>query len=68
MGRPSLTLPARIGRPFTTWTHCTSEPLAPELAAEAVAAVERAGFRYVPAATLNGPYTGRHPAFVGSSW
>jgi hypothetical protein len=57
-----------FGLLFTTWSHCEAERLPPEVAAELVGAVERAGFRYVPAAALGAPYTGRHPGFAGSSW
>jgi hypothetical protein len=57
-----------FGRLFTTWSHCEAERLPAEVAAELVAAVERAGFRYVPAAAFDAPYTGRHPGFAGSSW
>lgn len=57
-----------FGQLFTTWSHCEVEKLPPEVAAELVAAVSQAGFRYVPAEALDAPYTGRHPGFAGSSW
>ena len=57
-----------FGLLFTTWSHCEAEKLPPDVAAELVAAVSRAGFRYVPAEALDTPYTGRHPGFAGSSW
>jgi hypothetical protein len=59
---------SNFGWLFTTWSHCEAERLPDELAAELVAAVSRAGFRYVPASALDAPYTGRHPGFSGSSW
>lgn len=57
-----------FGKLFTTWSHCEAERLPDALVAQIVAAVERAGFRYVPAAALDVPYTGKHPGFGGSSW
>src|SRR5260221_6094677 len=55
-----------FGLLFTTWSHCESERLPDGVAAELVAATERAGFRYVPAAALHAPYTRRHPGFAAS--
>jgi len=59
---------SNFGRLFTTWSYCESERLPDGVAAELVAAAERAGFRYVSASALEAPYTGCHPGFAGSSW
>ena len=59
---------SHFGSLFTAWNHCQTERLPDEVVAELIAAVSRAGFRYVPASALDAPYTGRNPAFRGSSW
>ncbi|HJT78239.1 MAG TPA: hypothetical protein VJ739_13630 [Gemmataceae bacterium] len=59
---------SNFGRLFTTWSHCETEQLPKAVAAELIAAVERAGFRYVPPSVLDEPYSGRHPALRGSTW
>jgi hypothetical protein len=57
-----------FGMLCTTWSHCETERLPDEVVEELLAAVSRAGFKYVPAEPLAAPYTGRNPAFAGSSW
>ncbi|WP_422929242.1 hypothetical protein [Singulisphaera sp. PoT] len=57
-----------FGLLFTTWSLCEVEQLPPEVVEELVATVSRRGFRYIPPADLDAPYTGRHPGFAGSTW
>src|SRR5262249_31079602 len=59
---------SNFGRLFTTWSHCQAEQLSEATAAALVAAVEHAGFRYVPASALDEQYAGRHPGLRGTSW
>jgi hypothetical protein len=59
---------SNFGDLFTTWSHCKVEQLSNEVAAELVAQVERAGFRFVPPAVLDEPYSGLHPGFKGGPW
>lgn len=53
---------SNFGDLFTTWNH-GPEQLTKVLAAELVAAVEVAGFRFVPQEALGQAYTGRHTGF-----
>jgi hypothetical protein len=59
---------SNFGDLFTSWRHCDGELLPEEVAAELVAQVARAGFRFVPPAALDEPYSGRHPGFQGGTW
>ncbi|MCI0457033.1 MAG: hypothetical protein L0Z62_08645 [Gemmataceae bacterium] len=59
---------SNFGDLFTSWSHCQVEQLPEEVAAELVAEVERAGFRFVPLSALDEPYSGRHPGFKGAAW
>jgi hypothetical protein len=52
---------SNFGELFTTWRHCQTEALSERVIAEVVTEVERAGFRYIPAAALDEAYSGRHP-------
>jgi hypothetical protein len=59
---------SNFGDLFTTWRHCEAEELPEQVAAELVAEVTRTGFRFVPPAALDEPYSGRHPGFRGGTW
>ncbi len=59
---------SNFGELFTTWSHCQTEQLPEAVAAKLVAAVERAGFRYVAPSALKEPYSGRHPNLGGTTW
>jgi hypothetical protein len=59
---------SNFGSLFTTLQGSEAEPLPDQVIAEVVQAVSYAGFHYVPFDVLGEPYTGRHPAFAGSTW
>ena len=59
---------SNFGGLFTTWSYCQAEEFPAAVAAEVVAAVQRAGFRFIPPAALGEPYTGRHDGFRHASW
>ena len=58
---------SNFGNLFTTWAH-GPEQLPEATVAELIAAVERAGFRFVPESALAEVYSGRHPGLVGINW
>jgi hypothetical protein len=58
---------SNFGRLFTTWSH-GPERLPAAVEAELVAAVEAAGFRFVPPGALDEPYTGRSEVFRSTTW
>ena len=58
---------SNFGDLFTTWSH-GPERLPEAVAAKLVAAVEAAGFRFVPSEALGELYTGRYPRFRSTTW
>jgi hypothetical protein len=58
---------SNFGDLFTTWSH-GPERLPDAIVAELVAAVEVAGFRFVPWEALEEPYNGRYPGFRSTTW
>ena len=57
---------SNFGNLFTTWHTIDGMPDA--VAAELVAAVEVAGFRFVPPSALEEAYTGRYLGFRNTTW
>jgi hypothetical protein len=58
---------SNFGDLFTTWSY-GPERLPDTVAAQLVAAVEAAAFRFIPPAALDEPYTGRFAGFRNTTW
>ena len=56
-----------FGRLFTTWG-IAREKLPEPVVAGVIGAVRAAGFHYVDTESLDEPYDGQHPTFLGGTW